>query len=186
MSKQPKSTSSPSNAGYFAAALLVVFEVGLIYFGYKIFKWPPSILIPSIGLSVFLGVLIVVNLFSQSMELQKAEFRSAITASLLVVYFFILAVIVTDNSEKPWEFRLNNQVQENPTDEQNSESGDTNKDETKPITTNDLKKDLIDNYTSLMMLVVGFYFGGRTAEEVAKTIKANSNDNDKQPLEAKT
>lgn len=79
--------------GYGLIAVLLCGQAALIVVGYKQ-TWPPSILIPTVGVVTFFGVLLAANLFSGDAALRKGEMRKAITASMLVVYFFFVSVIL--------------------------------------------------------------------------------------------
>jgi hypothetical protein len=232
--------------GYSFAILFTILEIVLIYLAYKIWELPPAILIPTVGMLTFFGVLIIVNLFSKNPELQKAEIRTAIAAALLVVYFFLLATTLfalpTNSSVKPgsgtdsikvsiptksldksgfrgdsitvsiptkllnpikpiistesnsgWEllaYKIEKKktipsITDSPKEQtnQNVEPSEIES-ETESVSANELIKDLLSDYTSLIIVIVAFYFGGRSAEEIVKTLRGatggNSNGNDLQ------
>ena len=190
-------------AGYIAAGVLTILVVLVIWVGYKTFGTPPAILIPTVGLLVFFGVLIVVNLFSKSPDLQKGEVRKAVAASLLAVYFFIIAVALFAPASPIYKVPQTNLVQgqataiedqdtEEEAEEESSVAGEAAEADVAeegseaeegaaeegaaeaagPTTANDIVNGLLNNFTKLIMVVVGFYFGGRSAEEIVKIWKA--------------
>lgn len=176
--------------GYVVAGIFTIIELAIIGVGYAVWKWPPAILIPTIGMLTFFGVLIIVNIFSASSDLRKGEIRNAIAASLLAVYFFMIAVTLFAPSSPVFKLQTTSaasvaQSQEeatpSPTETPETEStGSTpvTENQAQPTSVNDIVKSLLDDYTSLMMIVVGFYFGGRSAEEIVKTLRGGrSNEN---------
>ena len=171
--------------GYIVAGLFTIIELVIIGVGYASWKWPPAILIPTIGLLTFFGVLVIVNIFSASPDLRKGEIRNAIAASLLAVYFFMIAVTLFAPSSPVFKLQpisvSQSQASDVTTPTDTSETGDdqttqSSEGETQQTTINDIVKGLLDDYTSLMMVVVGFYFGGRSAEEIVKTLRGGKPD----------
>jgi hypothetical protein len=149
--------------GYIVAALFTVLELLIISL------WPTerTLLIPTVGLLTFFGVLIIVNIFSGSHDMRKGEVRNAIAASLLAVYFFLIsgAVFAKDS---PFHGLAEAQARLATADGEKAAADGT------PI--NDIVKGLLDDYTSLIMVVVGFYFAGRSAEEIVKTWRRGKGD----------
>ena len=148
-------------SGYVVAGIVVVLDLFFMWqFRSEFQSW--VVLIPSIGILTFFGVMMTANLFSKNNDLQKGEMRISIAASLLVVYFLLVSVtLFAGRDVSPLrQFNQENQCSE---ETQNCPENAT--------TVNDILKGTLDNYTSLIVVVVAFYFGGRSVEEAAKTIK---------------
>ena len=168
--------------GYVVAGLFTILEVLIIGVGYGVFDWPPAILIPIIGLLTFFGVLIIVNVFSASSDLRKGEVRNAIAASLLAVYFFVVAVALFAPASPVYRVEELGSIQpQEAITPETTETSDTEdalgaeivEEEAGATSANDIVKGLLDDYTSLIIVVVGFYFGGRSAEEIVKTLRGS-------------
>jgi hypothetical protein len=166
--------------GYLVAAAFAIATLWIIKAGYSNWKWPPAILIPTIGLLTFFGVLIVANLFSRSRDLREGEVRTAVAASLLAVYFFLLAVTLFASSSpmfriQPGTVTPSSQADADPatrtTGPRDNLRARVSETETLSPANQDLIRELLGSYTSLLMVVIGFYFGGRSVEQVAKTLK---------------
>jgi len=113
-----------------------------------------------IGVFSFFSTLALANFFSENDKLMKGEMRKAMATSLLMVYFTVLALTLVDSSA---------------TLAFSSPGADG------------MKTTIIGDFSTLMAVVVGFYFGGRSAEEIIKSWKGegenggngnNSNNND--------
>ena len=175
--------------GYLVAGVFTIVEIVIIGLGYSLWHWPPAILIPALGILTFFGVMIIVNLFSQSNDLRKGEIRNAIAASLLAVYFFLISVTLFAPSSPL--LRFNQPETANapvtitaPTETPNPDATATPEAQvaeenaaaeaeasaSESTSVNDILKGLLTDFTKLIMIVVGFYFGGRSAEEIVKTI----------------
>ena len=160
------------NRGYALTFGIAICVVLLALFGHKHCGFTIAAILPALGLSVFFGMLMIVNIFSLDPELQKGEMRKAIAASLLAVYFFIIAVTL---------FSVDSPIIEAPKPAPNETQGSkevliTYHEEipeavVESTTINDMKNQLLKDFTKLMMIVIGFYFGGRTTEELFKTWK---------------
>jgi len=156
------------NIGYAVTAFIAIIVVLLALFCSK--KFSLTVLMPAIGLLVFFGMLIIVNLFSPETELKKGEIRKAIAASLLAVYFFIIAISLFSTVSPIYRIPPSN-----PTEIQDSKETLSSYDAEEPqpesegeeavesTTVNDMRNQLLKDFTKLMMLVVSFYFGGRAA-----------------------
>jgi hypothetical protein len=91
--------------------------------------------------------------FSDKESLMKGELRKAIATSLLMVYFTILAMAVAEPGVNILAMSLA------PEDESLSP-----------------KIFLLKDFSALIAVVVGFYFGGRSAEEIIKTWRGKGQD----------
>jgi hypothetical protein len=117
---------------------LLVWVITLAYKDVEIggWDWSPAQLTPVVGLITFFGTLLISNLFSNEGNLRKGEVRHAIAASILSVFYYILAILVFTDAD--------------------------------PQLSNETVKDVLDNFITMVAVVITFYFGTRTVEEVSK------------------
>jgi hypothetical protein len=101
-----------------------------------------------VGVFSFFSMLALSSYFSDKESLLQGELRKAIATSLLMVYFTILAMAVVEPGV--------NILALSATAEEESVSP---------------KIFLLKDFSALIAVVVGFYFGGRSAEEIIKTWK---------------
>ena len=161
MSKKEDKPSIFKN-GYLAAGIVVGLEILAMALLFENENW--VFLIPTIGILTFFGVMIVANLFSNNNDIQKGEMRISIAASLLIVYFLLLSftLFAKEDVSVLQKFNQGNQCSE---ETQNCPENAT--------TVNDILNGMLDNYNTLIMTVIAFYFGGRSIEVAAKTISDN-------------
>ena len=98
-----------------------------------------------IGVFSFFSMLAISNYFTQDKNLMKGEMRKAMATSLIMVYFAILALNLADS-------------------ETGLAMASAGEDE--------ITKALLSDFSTLIAVVIGFYFGGRSAEEVMKIFKS--------------
>lgn len=102
----------------------------------------------TIGVFSFFSMLALSSYYSDSGNLMKGEMRKAIATSLIMVYFAILAMAVVEPGTSV--LALAQSLGE-------EEAG------VAP------EVFLLKDFSTLIAVVVGFYFGGRSAEEIIKT-----------------
>jgi hypothetical protein len=101
-----------------------------------------------VGVFSFFSMLALSSYFSEKESLMQGEVRNAIATSLIMVYFTILAMAVVEPGVNVLAMSL--------APEEESVSP---------------KIFLLKDFSTLIAVVVGFYFGGRSAEEIMKTWK---------------
>lgn len=105
-----------------------------------------------VGVCSFFSMLALSSYFSENGSLMKGEMRRAIATSLIMVYFAILAMAVVEPGTSVLAMAL-----------------DEGEGELSP------KVFLLKDFSTLIAVVVGFYFGGRSAEEIVKTWRGVGN-----------
>jgi hypothetical protein len=98
-------------------------------------RWPLAVAIGLIGLTTFLGVLLSGHTTRGTISINDGETRTAITATMLVLYITILGMFSVSRYS-PAE--------------------------------GSLARDLIDQFGTLLILVLGFYFGTSGAIQAFK------------------
>ncbi|MFZ5908877.1 MAG: hypothetical protein ACOYYU_02550 [Chloroflexota bacterium] len=191
--------------GGVAIVFVTWLEYYLIANGYPSVKdggwgWPPSILVPVVGLIAFFGTLLIANIFSASPDLSAGEVRKAITAAVLVVYFFFIVLLLFSSSSPIYRLPANpagsiaaeettpagtpqaaspdETTVEESSDQDTQAGGEgeqanvTSEAAAQEINTPlDLAASVINAFTALTATVIGFYFTTRTAENITRTIK---------------
>jgi hypothetical protein len=133
--------------GVLATFLVPLLLVLIIVFAYKekgswAWHWSPAQLTPVVGIITFFGVLLISNLFSGESDMRKGEVRHAIAASILSVFYYVLAVLVFTGPD--------------------------------PQLDNDTVKSVLDNFITMVAVVISFYFGTRSTEEIIKNWRTKS------------
>ncbi len=191
-------------AGTILTVVLIFAVIAIVQSGFKEFKWPPAILIPVVGMLTFFGTLALTNVTSTSPDFSKGEIRKAIAASLLSVYFFVMAVTLYASSSPIYKLesvaQASAQVADAPTDgsetdaaTDSSTDGASSTDTTDsasasaaeeaatPKTPIDLVNTLLDGFNKIILAVVGFYFAGRTVEEVTNNRRGETSGDNPNP-----
>jgi predicted neutral ceramidase superfamily lipid hydrolase len=106
-----------------------------------------------VGVFSFFSMLALSSYFSEKESLMQGELRKAIATSLIMVYFTILAMAVVEPGVNVLSLSL--------AAEDESVSP---------------KIFLLKDFSALIAVVVGFYFGGRSAEEIIKTWKGKEQE----------
>jgi len=119
-------------------ALIVTLMLGPNPFVYI----PPALVVPTVGGMAFFGILIWSSVNSSTDKFDMGEVRTAITGSLVIVYFVVLGFVLFLN--KPAEINQ------------------------------DAVNVLLTSFTDLMKIVIIFYFGSRSLEEITRIVKGNS------------
>lgn len=108
-----------------------------------------------IGVFSFFSMLALSSYFSDKEDLMMGEMRKAIATSLIMVYFAILAMAVVEPGS--------NVLAQAMSLGEGAESASP-------------KIFLLKDFSTLIAVVVGFYFGGRSAEEIIKTWRGKNQD----------
>lgn len=180
--------------GMFFLLLLIVTESLITWWGYKE-SLPPAILIPLAGIIAFFGMLFVANVFSDDPAISHGEMRKAITASIIVVYFFVITLALFKGVSPSYFAQTAEETAEPPATEteppitkeptaaaEASPSPETDKATAGastaecPINTPlQLVATIATSFTNLVGVVVGFYFVTRGAENITdKILKAKN------------
>ena len=165
--------------GYVSTIVITVADGVMIAFGYRAvadggWGWPPAILVPAVGIVTLLGVLAISSFFQGDKDLRNGQIRAAIAASMLAVYFFVLALVMfTDSSDKllPVQNTKDPAVASASGTEQVSEE---NTSETSSAESTTPQKSgvasVMDSFTDLVKVVLLGYFTVRGATEVTGRI----------------
>jgi predicted neutral ceramidase superfamily lipid hydrolase len=105
----------------------------------------PASVVIIIGVFSFFSTLALTSYFSEKQNFLEGEMRKAIATSLLMVYFAILALTLVDP---------------------NATLAVTD------MTSDGSRSTLMSDFSTIIMVVIGFYFGGRSAEEIIKNWKS--------------
>ncbi|KAF0107975.1 MAG: hypothetical protein FD146_1273 [Anaerolineaceae bacterium] len=126
--------------------LLLVLVIVLAYKeeGFWAWDWSPAQLTPVVGIITFFGVLLISNLFSGESNMRNGEVRHAIAASILSVFYYVLAVLIFTAPDSQLD--------------------------------NETVKDVLDNFITMVAVVISFYFGTRSTEEIIKNWRKKSSD----------
>lgn len=115
----------------------------------------------SIGMVSFFGILQYARIHApQDSNLDSGEVRKAIAGSIILVYFYVLAISLFKDTNISF-------LESIPRVFSGSNGSST---ATEAI---NFGESLIESLTQLVQVVVGFYFGGRSAEEIVKSILTN-------------
>ncbi|WP_420630771.1 hypothetical protein [Candidatus Leptofilum sp.] len=129
-------------------------NVGVIAAGIQGIFSPPTVVM-IIGIFSFFAMLAISSLFSEKSNLLEGEMRKAIASSMIMVYFAILSLTLIDpdialSANPIISFSL-----------ENVEEGEVAA----------TSSSLLNDFSTLIAVVIGFYFGGRSFEEVVKAWK---------------
>ena len=179
--------------GSILMALLTIIVVLVIYKGYKEFGWPPSIMVPIVGLLTFFGTLTLTGVTTPNSDLQKGEMRKAITASMVAVYFFVMALTLFATSSPVFKL-MDKQIAlaqassasaaatpvpapastAAPDSEGSADAAPqpaANPSQEAVDSSFSTINTMLESLNNLVLVIVTFYFGSRTVEELNKQIQ---------------
>ncbi len=192
--RQPVNRKQFLIIGSILMALLTIIVVLVIYKGYKEFGWPPSIMIPIVGLLTFFGTLTLTGVTTPNSDLQKGEMRKAITAAIMAVYFFVMALTLFASSSPVFKL-VDRQIElakassastaapaATAVPAATSAPDSEGSADAAPPPAASLHQEAVDSslntinimlesLNNLVLVIVTFYFGSRTVEELNKQIQ---------------